>query len=255
MLNGLYLSAMGAKVQDARADVVANNLANVNTVAFRREQAVFRKRLSAAAERPEWAFRAEPRLEAVGGGVFLARIAAMDEPGPLDHTGRPLDVAVDGEGFFKVRGTDGVVSYTRAGNLRRDEQGYLVSGDGRSRVQGEAGGDLQLPPGQIDINDGGEVFADGALIDRIGLVMPADPSRMSKRGEGLWSAGGIPGEAPATGRIRQGFLEGSSVEPMRDMTEMIGAQRLYELSLKAMRMQDEILGRAVTDVGSATGRG
>ncbi len=252
MLNGLYLSAMGAKVQDARADVAANNLANVNTVAFRRDQAVFRLRLAASEQAPSLAARGEPRYEKVGGGVFLARIASLDEPGPLEETGQPLDIALDGEGFLKVQARDGSSFYTRAGNLRRDDEGFLVTADGRYRVQGAGGGDLELPAGPVDINAAGEIFSQGSLRGQIGLVMPVDPGRLRKQGDNLWTSDGLVEEVQASGQIRQGFREGSSVESVREMTEMIQAQRAYELNLRALRTQDETLGRAVNDVGKLT---
>ena len=252
MLNGLYLSAMGAKVQDARADVAAHNLANVNTPAFQRDQAVFRLRLAASEERPELASCGEPRYEKVGGGVFLARIASLDEPGPLEETGQPLDVAIEGEGFLKVLSRDGASFFTRAGNLRRDDEGFLVTADGRYRVQGEGGGDLELPAGSVDINASGEIFSRGALVGKIGVVLPADPGRLRKQGDNLWTADGLVEEVPAPGRLLQGFREGSSVESVREMTEMIQAQRAYELNLRALRTQDETLGRAVNDVGRLT---
>ena len=252
MLNGLYLAAMGAKVQDARADVAANNLANLNTPAFRRDQAVFRLRLSEAEERPSLASRGEPRYERVGGGVFLERIASLDEPGPLEETGRPLDLAIDGEGFLKVRGKqDGQFFYTRAGNLRRDDEGFLVTADGRFRVQGLGGGDIEVPPGQLDINEGGEMYSDGIPVAQIGVVMP-DRAHLRKRGDNLWTTDSPAEEVQAAGRLRQGFREGSSVEAVSEMAEMIQAQRAYEMSLRALRIQDEVLGRAVTDVGRVT---
>ena len=252
MMNGLYLAAMGAKVQDARADVVANNLANLNTVGFRRDEAVFRQRLAAELERPERAGRGEPRYESVGGGVFLARISSVAEPGPLEQTGRSLDLAIDGEGFLKVRSADGSLYYTRAGNLRRNEEGFLVTGDGKYRVQGAGGGDIQIPAGRFDIGEAGEIYVDGLQEAQIGVLMPSDPAGLVKRGDSLWTAGTAGAEVPATGKLRQGFLEESPVEPMREMAEMIGAQRSYEMNMRALRIQDEILARAVSDIGRST---
>lgn len=252
MLNGLYLAAMGAKVQDARADVVSNNLANVNTPAYRRDVAVFRTRPSETETRHGLSAFEDPRYQAVGGGVFLARIAAMDEAGPLEETGRNLDLAIEGEGYFRVRGEDGAFHYTRAGNLRRDDEGFLVTADGRYRVQGQGGGDLALPDGPLEINAAGEIRADGLLSGQIGLVQPLEPDRLRKRGENLWTGDGPLADREATGSLLQGFREGASVEAVREMAEMISAQRAYEMSLKALKVQDEILGRAVNDIGRLT---
>ncbi len=252
-MNGLYLSAMGAKVQDARMDVVANNMANSQTTGYRRDMAVFRQRLATALEDPRFADRASPGYEAIGGGVFLSRIAATREPGPLERTERPFDVAIDGEGFLQVRGRDGKLYYTRSGNLRCDEEGYLVTGDGRYRVQGQGGGDITLPPGAVEIGEDGALFVDGVVQAQIGLVMPSDPSMISKRGDSVWGKDGPVGDLASTAKIRQGWLEGSTVEPMREMTEMIEIQRTYEMNMKAMQIQDGILGRAVTDVGRPSG--
>lgn len=250
MLNGLYLAAMGARVQDVRQDVVANNMANVGTSAYRRDQAVFRLRLPAGAERPDWADRGLPLYERIGGGVALARIAAADERGPNEWTGRPLDLAVQGEGFLKVRGPDGRAYYTRAGSLRRDQEGYLVTGNrGQYRVQ-SVGGDLQLATDRVDINVVGEISVEGAGAGQIALV-DVDTSRLRKHGENLWTLEGDPAEAPAGGTLLQGYLEGSGVEPEQELTEMIEVQRTYEVCLRALRIQDEMLGRAVNDVGRA----
>jgi flagellar basal-body rod protein FlgG len=89
-------------------------------------------------------------------------------------------------------------------------------------------------------------------VGQIGVVMPADPGRLRKQGDNLWTADGLVEEVPASGRVLQGFREGSSVEQVREMTEMIQAQRAYELNLRALRTQDETLGRAVNDVGRLT---
>lgn len=253
MLNGLYLSAMGARVQDARADVASNNLANVNTTAFRRDQAVFRLRPSASESRPGLRSLERPGAERVGGGVFLERVASYAENGPLEQTGQPLDLAIDGEGFLKVRAADGALHYTRAGNLRRDPENFLVTADGRYRVQGPGGGDIELPDGLVDINEAGEIFQNGRLVTQIGLVMPADPGRLRKMGDNLWTTDGLVPDVAATGKIRHGFREGSAVEPVKEMTELIQAQRTYELNLRALRIQDEILARAVSDIGRVNG--
>ena len=248
MLNGLYLSAMGAKVQDARVDVAANNLANLNTTAFRRDQAVFRFRPAeqAMAGAPDALF------QAVGGGVFLQKVASSDEEGALKETGHDLDLALQGPGFFKVRDAQGNAFYTRAGNFRRDDAGFLVTGDGRYRVQGLGGGGLEVPEGQIDINEAGEVYSGGTQVGQVGVVMPPQADRLRKRGDNLWVSAVDAEDGPSTAQVRQGFLEESSVDGPREMTEMIQAQRMYEFSLKALRIQDELLGRTVTDVGRAT---
>ncbi len=251
-MNGLYLSAMGAKVQDARMDVIANNLANVQTTGYRRDQAVFRQRLAASLEDPRFSGAGRTRDEAIGGGVFLAKVASLDEPGPLDRTERPLDLAIDGQGFLQVRSRDGGLFYTRAGNLRLDEEGTLVTADGRYRVQGQGGGDINLPQGHVEIGEDGAIFVDGQPQAQLGLLLPSDMRLLSKRGDNVWGKDGPVGDLPSSAKIRQGFLEGSTVEPMHEMTEMIEVQRTYEMNMKAMQIQDAILARAVGDVGRAT---
>lgn len=254
MIYGIYLSAAGAAVQDYKADVLANNLANIDTTGFKRDLAVFTERAAEARTDPRMRERRHPVQDEIGGGLFYARTATRFEPAALVSTGRPLDLALTGDGFFALRGPQGELRFTRAGDFRLNPEGEVVTADGRYRVL-----DAGLAPLALADVDGVSVGADGAVsrqgavVGDLGVRVFADPASLIKEGGNLFRARdgdtGVPAESPG---VVQGALEGSAAgaRVMDEMVELIKGNRVYEMNLQALRMQDEILGQTVTRVGA-----
>nr|WP_322939429.1 flagellar basal body rod protein FlgF [Pseudomonas sp. s4] len=230
----LYVAMTGAQNNTLGLRAHANNLANVSTSGFRRdfEQA-----------------RSMPLF----GETFPARVFAMSErpgtdfrPGPLQETGRDLDVAVGGKGWIAVQAADGSEAYVRTASLNIDALGVLRTGNGLP-VMGNAG-PIAVPPEQkVEIGQDGTISIRAlgedpnvlAEVDRIKLVNP-DPKTMEKGTDGLIRVKGQPEvAADATVQVTSGFLEASNVNAVEEMTAMLSLSRQFELSVKMMRTAED----------------
>jgi flagellar basal-body rod protein FlgF len=222
----IYLSMSGAKAAMQRQDTLANNLANVSTVGFRAELQAFRS------------------LPVQGSGAStraftLETTTGYDNtPGPVNSTGRNLDVAVRGDSWLAVQALDGTEAYTRAGSLDVSADGTLVTRAGL-QVLGD-GGPIQLPPNsEPSIAGDGSINArlpngTSSVVGRLKLVTPE--TKLERGIDGLFRAsGGDPLEADATARVQDGALEGSNVSPVENMVAMISAARQFEAQMKMMQ--------------------
>ncbi len=251
---GMYLSAAGALVEQARQDVIANNLANGNTIGYKQESAVFSERLTEAIERNDFRFEVNPVLERIGGGLFLDEIAFEKENGEFTRSSdNPFHVALQGNGLFAV--TDGESTYyTRAGNFQRGPDGSLLTADGKYRVLNVEGKPIRIPENEegasnIAIDAKGVIRVGRQTIDRLKVVGDLQPGDFIKTGDNMFQArpGVEPAPSPGT-CVHQHFLERSSVNPLREMTGLIESYRSYEANLRMLRTQDETLGKTVNIV-------
>jgi flagellar basal-body rod protein FlgF len=230
----LYI-AMSSATQTLRAQATnANNLANASTTGFREDLL---------------AFSAQP-LEGSG---FPSRVYGVAEgvgsnfaQGAQMQTGNPLDIAVSGQGWIAVQSPDGGEAYTRAGDLRVTESGMLLTGSGHP-VLGESGPVMIPPAEKIDIAPDGTISIRGAgqapnaltVVDRIRLVKP-DESKLIKGGHGLMlTADGVPAAPDASVRVAPGALEGSNVNSVDAMVNMISLSRQFEMQVKMMKTAEE----------------
>ena len=229
MIRGFYTALSGVVSSMTRQAVVADNIANSNTVGFkqsRTEQTDYELSLMNAVG---------PELGLLGSGTVPTGLRLDVSQGPLQVTGVKTDLAIEGDGLFVVR-TGGGIAYTRAGDFQTDATGTLVTEQGYP-VLDVAGHTIQ--PGQTFT-----VASDGTIAQtgqRIALVAwPAGGA--TRLGENLYSAAGnLP---PASGQIRQGMLEGSNTDMSLAMTELITQQRSFQLSARALSLQDSTLGDA-----------
>jgi flagellar basal body rod protein FlgG len=248
---GMYLSAAGALVEEARQAVIANNIANVQTNGYKSDAAVFRKRLTEARERLVAGVRPDPVLEGLPGGVFLDEITYSRQPGALVATGNSLDLALRGDGFFAV--TDGQRTfYTRSGSFRRNATGELVTPDGRFRVLGADGRPIRLGPGLLEVGPSGQLKVEGRAAGRLLIAGSLDPSKFEKVGGTYFRYLGSGSPPPSKADVAQGFLEGSDVSAVGEMVKLIQSHRAYEANLQMARLQDSSLGRAVNELGRVT---
>jgi flagellar basal-body rod protein FlgG len=238
MIKGIYTSASAMRAGIARQDITANNLANANTTGFKRDR-LFVKELVQAAD--------DPSRQSLLDSVDAARFIEFT-PGPLEPTGGETDVALQGKGFFELAGEDGPI-YTRNGRFLRDEEGSLIDALGR-KVQGE-GGEISLPQGVVNIANTGEISVNGAIIDKLKVVDFESPQLLSKAaGAGFSDPQDQAGQiAVDNAVVRQGFLEGSNVETMKEMVEMISTARNYDINARLLTTQDQSLQKTVNDIG------
>jgi len=255
MIRGLYTAATGMLAQQLNLDVIANNLANVNTTGFKRSRAEFQdllyQTLRAAGTETEGGQQIPTGIQ-IGMGVKPIAVDKMFSQGDYAETSRPLDLAIEGEGFFRVL-RNGTEVYTRAGSFKLNSNGTIVDAEGNP-LQPE----FTVPADtvQLSVDTGGNVTAldtnGGELATtRLTLVRFQNPGGLLALGKNLYQATnasgsaieGSPGEE-GFGTIAQGFLEMSNVQVVTEMVNMIVAQRAYEVNSKAIQVADEMLGMA-----------
>jgi flagellar basal body rod protein FlgG len=226
-----------------KQEAIANNIANANTTGFRKN-VVFARELSGA----------ESRLtpKKVDWQQTVTNYVTVDHaPGIFDKTDNPLNLALEGDGFFTLQADDGSTVLTRSGSFVVDSQGFLAM-PGGFRVQGD-GGPIQVGDGIPSVAQTGEVEVDGINVGRITPQGPADYSTLERLGGSLF---GVPEDVellPALSvTIRQGYLETSNVDVVGEMVDMIVAYRTYEANARALQTQDSSLGHLLSKVA---GRG
>lgn len=260
-MRALHIAATGMSAQQTRVDVVANNLANMSTTGYNARRAEFADLHYQQATPAGTVSAADgtvlPTGVQLGLGVRSAAVTVMLAQGPLLQTGGDLDLAIEGRGYLEITLPSGQPAYTRAGGLHRSPDGLIVTSDGYEVVPG-----VVIPDDarSISINAQGEVwayFADRVQPERLGqfsLSSFTNEKGLEALGSNLFAETaasgpalvGIPGE-DGLGSLRQGYLEESSVDAVREITEMIKAQRGYELNAKVITASDQMLG-ATTQV-------
>lgn len=250
---GLYLSADGVNAQSKRIEMLANNMANVDTVGFKRELALYEARATEAQaqglEQP-----GSQNINDLSGGVRVLKTVTDYATGPLLETGNDTDAAIVGEGFFQIE-KDGERYLTRAGNFSIDSTGRMLTQSGDA-VLNSAGVPVTVDPalGQAGISEDGMVYQylpDGrrAVVHDLAIVRPASLADLVKRGENkFYSLGDVAAVPPDQRRLKSGFLEGSGVSATHEMMQLIEATRAMEMNVNMIRNQDQVIGGLVNRV-------
>lgn len=254
MIRGLYTGASGMLAEMARTDVISNNMANVNTTAFKKDRTIFRAFPEMNIHRIHDPVPAgldkvvdpRPFIGMMGTGVMLDEVNTDFNQGHLITTSNPLDLAIRGEGFFQVQTPEGI-RYTRDGSFSLRSNGYLVTKEGYY-VLGENGPLQLLQTGDITISQQGEVFVNDEYIDRLNIVTFADLNQLQKQGDNLYFTDAVP-EPLQDADVVQGALEGSNISIVAEMVDLISAFRAYEANQKVIQTHDTTLDRAINDVG------
>lgn len=226
MINGIYQSASGLESLTRVQETLANNLANVASTGFK---------------------QAVADCEQNSDGRILTRIRIDSQAGPLQITDNPTQLALGGDGYFVLETPQGTV-FTRNGDFHLDAGGRLVSAEGYP-VQGEKG-EIVLADSEFTVTPAGEIVVQGEVQDRLRLIRGAES--LQAAGAGVFK--GAPGaefeEVPAgQGRVLQGALEGSNVNLLRGMVDLLAVVRQYEANQKAVESQDETINQMITQVG------
>lgn len=253
-LKALAIAATGMSAQQTNLDVIANNIANINTTGFKRSRAEFTDLLYETVQSQGVAKQAGldvvPEGAKLGLGVKLAAIREIHLQGVLTQTGNPFDLAINGDGWLQVTGPDGDTKYTRAGALNLNQNGQIVTLNGLLLEP-----EITVPTDakQVEITESGVVnaFFDGVSapteLGQITLANFANDAGLEPEGDNLFSqteasggpVTGTPG-SPSYGTINQGYLEASNVDSIKEITEMISAQRAYEMNSKVIQAADEM---------------
>lgn len=254
-MRALQIAATGMSAQQMRVDTVANNLANMSTTGYNARRAEFADLHYQQHTRAGTISAADGTLVPTGVQLGLgARPAAVSmqvQQGTLTATGGDLDLAIEGRGWLEVTLPDGRAGYTRDGGLKRNGEGLIVTSDGHEVAPG-----LTIPQdaNQISINAQGEVWAyfsdrvQPELLGQLTLAAFTNERGLEAIGSNLFveteasgpALQGAPGEE-GLGTLRQGYLEESSVDPVRELTEMIKAQRGYEMNAKVITAADQMM--------------
>ncbi len=244
MQYGLYLASEGANAQTKRLEVLANNLANVSTTGFKRELAIIQAR-PAEAIAEGLADEGNGSINDVGGGVEVLCTRTDFSPGAVQQTGKPTDLAIEGDGFFVVN-KQGRPMLTRAGNFMFNQDGVMVNALG-DQVMSDANGQVVLDPegGPWQITPEG-AFVQGSETTFLAVVRPASLGDLVKQGENaflpLSPTSPVPLEAR---RVLSGSLEASGTQPTSEMMELIESTRTFEANVSMIRNYDQMLSTLV----------
>ncbi len=254
-MKALSIAATGMMAQQLNVEVISNNIANLNTTGFKRRRAEFQDLLYQSIERVGANSTAQgtvvPSGIQVGVGVRAAGVYRIAAQGSLERTENPLDLAINGRGYFRVQLPNGDEVYTRAGSFQIDQTGQIVTNDGFVVLPG-----ITIPQEAVDvtINSEGEVQVklDGQVnpqvVGQLDLATFANEAGLEAIGSNLFRETQASGPAtvatpgtPGFGSIQQGYLEQSNVDAVREITSLITAQRAYELNSRVIQSSDEML--------------
>ncbi|MFT5741960.1 MAG: flagellar basal-body rod protein FlgG [Paracoccaceae bacterium] len=258
-MRALRIAAAGMTAQQTRVEVISNNLANMNTTGYNARRAEFADLHYQQITRPGTINASDgtvlPTGVQLGLGVRPTSVSVMLSQGSLAATGGDLDLGIEGSGYLEVTLPDGRAAYTRDGGLKRTGEGLIVTSDGYPVVP-----DITIPRDarSISINAEGEVYAyfndriEPELLGQFNLAGFTNPKGLEAIGSNLFLE--TPASGPSTiatpgqdglGVLRQGYLEDSSVDAVREVTDLIEAQRGYELNSKVITAADQMLGAMV----------
>lgn len=238
---GLYISAEGAAAQSRRLEVIANNLANVNTVGFKRDLALFQARYAEATQRGQDT-PGSGSMNDLGGGIMVRATATDYSQGPLRQTRVPTDLAISGPGFFQVRrGNEALL--TRAGNFSLQADGSLVTQDGYPVLTADGAPAVLEPELPFSINDEGVIEQPGGGTLPLAVVEPRSLGDLVKAGENLFRPlAPVAALDPAARHVKAGYLEQSGVKAATETMAMIETSRAFEANANLIRTQDQAIG-------------
>lgn len=246
MIDALHIAATGLRSQQEQIDVISNNVANMQTPGFKKSRVNFAEMTQAA---PAADMTGGPQFAGAGAEILSTR--SIFSEGEMRLTQNATDLAIDGAGFFEYENELGEKVYSRAGQFRLDTDGYLVSASGLRLAQG-----LQVPPGASDlrISNTGEVTArlDGeqsfSVIGQIELASVPSPDGLRSVGQNAYASTSESGEVsfgkpgdPGFGRLQQGYVEMANVDLVDEMTNLVMAQRAYQLNARVLQAADQVL--------------
>jgi flagellar basal body rod protein FlgG len=252
---GMYISASGALTSMHRQDVYANNLANINTVGYKPDAPQITQRHAARIEDGLMSMPSNELLERLGAGVAMLADRTSFAQGALQVTERPLDVAIEGDGFLKVMetGRDGQqsVRLTRDGRFSRDNDGRLVLASSGAPVLDAGNNPIQLPHyGEVNIDNTGLISVDGLAVAQLALV-DVPKGALRKIGAGLFSAppGAIAGASAGSGRVMQGHVERAAVNEIDAMMKVTSAAKAVSANIGMISYHDRLMDQAINRFG------
>jgi flagellar basal-body rod protein FlgG len=265
MANGIYVASSGSKARLDHLETVSNNLANLMTAGFKRQDAIYREVHNDVSEigspkqaqgvRTPTRFLPEDRINV----AIEDRFTYWDQ-GNLDATGNVLDLAIEGPGFFKVRDDEGNVFLTRHGRLQLSPNGTLINQSGLEVIDNKDK-PMRIPSnqGKLNISYDGRISVGETAVGTLSFVNIGDGSsrtlnqNLTHLGEGLYRTDPNAEETKGQGLVRQGYIEGSNVNAVMEMTALLSASRLFEFNQQALKAMGELDSQAARDVARVQG--
>ena len=251
MLRGIYTAAMGMLVEEAKVNTTANNLANVDTAGYKKDSLVFSTYLKKEIYRTE-SLTDKQNRSAIGtleSGVVLDESQAYFSQGAIEMTNRQYDFALKGDGFFSIETDDGRRYYTRNGQWHRNNEDFLVDSVG-NYILNDAGERITINE-QIFVAADGSITQEGVLTGRIAVVQFEDNTGLRKVGDNYYAETEFSGEPQQNfvASVIQGGYERANVNAVREMLNLITAQRHFEITQRVITTEDQLLDAAVNRVG------
>ena len=258
MIRSLFTAATGMLAQQLNLDVIANNLANVNTAGFKKSRADFQDLMYQVTEEPGTTATQQgtsPTGIQIGLGVRPAAVGKIHSQGDFQSTTNPLDMAIEGDGFFQITMPNGDLTYTRAGAFKLDETGIMVNSDGypltpQITIPQDAIGVTISADGFVNVRQPGTAAA--TQVGQIQLARFQNPAGLRAQGRNLFQETESSGTATLTtpgeggvGTIAEGFLESSNVSVVEEIVQMVTGQRAYEANSKVIQTADQLLSNAI----------
>ena len=241
MIDGIYTTASGMYPRGLDQEIAANNLANINTTGFKKDAVHFKRMLDSQLSLAE-------QLGNDIGDQDVQEVLINFSQGELMQTNNPLDLAIEGDGFFVVLTPDGE-KYTRNGHFSMNAEGEVISADGYP-VVGKSGL-ISLLPENFEINSNGEILQNNAIIDQFKIVDFPKPYPLRKEGQNIFMLTNNvrENEDPENVSIKQGYLETSNVNPISEMIKLITNSKSFQAGQRSIHYQDRTLDKAVNSVG------
>jgi len=249
MIYGIWSSAAGMAANRYRLDVSANNMANIDTVGFKHDLGLLAERPVEAKEGGINASYHNFFFDRLSGGTMVAPTMHSFAQGSSQLTNKPLDAMIEGKGFFQIQTPDGE-RYTRDGRFTVDDSGTLVTVAGAHPVLSEGGTPITMGSGERpEIDQLGRVAQGSSIVGKLAVVEFDDVNNLRKIGQNLFIAtNDATPQAATSSQVVPGMLEGSTVSPVNGIARMIEIMRSYDLNSNVLKMQDHMLGKAVSEI-------
>ncbi len=249
MLNGFYMSAAGMITQAQRVDVIANNIANVNTTGFKKDAMTFSEMYNESIYERRSGDKINDVAYQMSGGVLLDSTNTLFSPGSFRHTGSDFNLAIQGQGFFKLANDEDVM-YTRAGLFEVSPDGYLINYGNNLRVQNTNDSPIYVGGSKFKVLRDGTVLLDGAPSSRIKLVDFNNRENLRKVGSNMFRViDQEPEQDVVQTNVFQGYLEESNADGISEMVELINASRAYQMNASFIQTQDGALRSTINTLG------
>ena len=251
MLRSLYIAGTGMITERSKMDVITNNIANMETVGYKKDQMISRSFADLLLDQIDsddpYVVNTRDEVGPLNTGTHMDVVVTDFTQGALESTEQDTDLAIQGDGYFSILTPQGI-RYTRSGNFAVDSNGDLVTQEGYY-VLGQDGGRLHVGTDGFSVSSTGTVEAGGQAVGSIRLVAFEDETVLRKTGENLYTTlNNTQPTMATTATIKQGYLEASNVDMATEMVDMLSTNRAYESNQRIVKMVDESLGKTVNDI-------